>query len=45
MCGKIEDFEFNLESTSAHAEKISGYKVEKTELVFNGVCPSCQDEA
>jgi len=45
MCGKIEDFEFNLESISAHAEKISGYKVENTELVFNGVCPSCQDEA
>jgi len=45
ICGKIEDFEFNLESVSAHAEKISGYKVENTELVFNGVCPTCQEKA
>ena len=41
-CGKIEDFEIDFASVTAHAEKISGYRVENTGLVLGGICPECQ---
>lgn len=41
-CGKIEDFEIDLVSVTALAEKVSGYEVEATDLVFGGICPECK---
>lgn len=41
-CGKIEDFEIDLKPVTERAEKLSGYNVLDTDMVFDGVCPECQ---
>ncbi|WP_345985787.1 transcriptional repressor [Sulfurimonas sp. HSL-1656] len=44
-CGKIEDFSFDTEQIRAHAETVSGYSIQSSDIVLRGVCPACQTNA
>ena len=41
-CGKIEDIMINLEEVTGRVERLSGYRVEHTDMVMRGICPDCQ---
>ena len=40
-CGEIEDITLNTSSVLSEAESISEFKIESTNVVLSGVCPSC----
>jgi len=42
VCGKIEDFAFDLGDLKDFAENASGYAVESADLVLRGICPACR---
>ncbi|MBD3800584.1 MAG: transcriptional repressor [Campylobacterales bacterium] len=44
-CGKIEDISFDTEQIRAHAEAVSGYSIQSSDIVLRGVCPACQTNA
>jgi len=43
-CGKIEDFEVDLKEVAEHTQKVSGFRIHNTDIVFGGICPECQKQ-
>lgn len=44
MCGKFIDYENpNIDRLHNQVEDDSGFKLLKSDLVFEGICPSCQE--
>jgi len=41
-CSKIEDITLDLSSITTNASKISHFSINKTDLVFSGLCENCQ---
>ena len=41
-CGEIEDITLDITSLMEEAMKASHYKIEKSNLVFSGLCQQCQ---
>ena len=42
QCGKIEDFELDLDTVMRAVEEVSGYDVQSATLVIRGICPACR---
>jgi Fur family peroxide stress response transcriptional regulator len=43
-CGELMDIDINSKTITNKAERESGYKIEKTLITFEGICPKCQKE-
>ncbi len=41
-CAKITDIDLNLDSVVSNAASLSGFKIEKSDLVLSGICKNCQ---
>ncbi len=41
-CGELMDISIDKDAITSIASRKSGYKIEKTLLTFEGVCPKCQ---
>ncbi|NPA73458.1 MAG: transcriptional repressor [Epsilonproteobacteria bacterium] len=41
-CGKLTDISVESEPMTKNAQLKSGYKIEKTLVTFEGICPACQ---
>lgn len=44
-CGRLYDLEIDLDSESEKAVRKLGYRVERCDMIFRGVCPRCQEQA
>jgi len=42
VCNELIDIDINKDWIKNNAEKLSGYKIDKTLITFEGVCPKCQ---